>query len=58
MRSLTLTNAIFIIMYFYNKKNQENEIEQNILLEMCHNSRFTHGNVAGIYGLRIHKNIV
>ena len=39
-------------MYFYIHKINKNEIEQNILLEMCCNACIRFGNGKDIYGLK------
>lgn len=38
-------------MYFYSYKINKNEIEQNILLEVCSNASLHYGNGEGINGI-------
>jgi len=38
-------------MYFYIHKIYKNEIEQNILLEMCDDACICYGDGEGIYGI-------
>lgn len=39
-------------MYFYIHKIKQNEIEQNILLEMCRNACIHFGDGKDIYGIK------